>query len=789
MPIDPNKVQWDDATVEPGNIDLKNRPRVRNADGSISTVRSLGVNVNGQEVLIPTVSDDGRIMADQEAFDTYRKTGRHLGKFATPYAATAYARRLSEQQAATLGPDPKAVQWDEPTPRQRLLSSAPMRLAKGLKDPIDGSAQLLRNVIDKPLAPLRAAARVFGIDARPLSEVVDRAANAVGGPGTFLGDVVGIKGASPEDLRQDISSSDAEYEAARKATGSTGVDAMRLAGNVLSPVNAPISRMVPAAAVNAPVRTIAAKGAVAGAAGAAAQPVAGQDYWGEKGTQAAAGAAGGAVLAPVVGKIAESAGKVWQRYRSLGTVNVTPEGLRARLMQQLADDGIEADQIPDHVFKRLADDVRSALAQGKQLNPAALLRQQDFQALGLPATQGQLTRNPAQWQREFNLAGVEGVGEPLQAVQTRQSQGIGNRFQQGARGAQDRFAAGQTLIDQLRGADSVAQGNVRAAYDAFRQATGRDLDVPLQGLAQDYAQTLRDYGTTIPGAVRGQFEELGLLTGKQLKGLSIDDAERLLKVINKHYGSPDKAVRSGLDELRRGVQKAITDAADGSGAGAEAAHLASEARGMAAQRFRAIEGTPALRAAIDGMEPDQFVQRFVINGKVNELNRMTELLGPEGRDQARAQMVAYLQQKAFGANAAGDGKAAQAAFNNELQRIGRPKLVALLGEEGADEMMRIGRVLAYIKQVPEGATPNTSGTGQMLTGMLGKTRGLRGLPFVNDWLVQPVSRWGDRREVAQALSGVPQQAAELDPELVKALTTLFSPAPVAAGAALGYSSR
>jgi hypothetical protein len=88
--------------LEAGNIDLTKRPRVKNPDGSISTVRSMSFEEEGREILVPTVSPDGKILTDQQAIDLYHRTGQHLGIFKNADAASAYAQQLHEAQAAMI---------------------------------------------------------------------------------------------------------------------------------------------------------------------------------------------------------------------------------------------------------------------------------------------------------------------------------------------------------------------------------------------------------------------------------------------------------------------------------------------------------------------------------------------------------------------------------------------------------------------------------------------------------------------------------------------------------------
>jgi hypothetical protein len=113
--------------LEIGNIDLSTRGAVKNADGSISTIKSMSFNENGRQTLIPTIDPEGREMTEHEAIERYLGTGEHLGKFDSSDSATAYAKRLSERSAKKFmparGASPEAIS---------------IRLETGKTDPLEG---------------------------------------------------------------------------------------------------------------------------------------------------------------------------------------------------------------------------------------------------------------------------------------------------------------------------------------------------------------------------------------------------------------------------------------------------------------------------------------------------------------------------------------------------------------------------------------------------------------------------------------------------------------------------
>lgn len=666
----------------------------------------------------------------------------------------------------------------------------------GLRDPIDAGAQMLRRAVPE------------GVGA-----AVDSLGNWLASKGLPVAPSTGVAG-----VDKIVVDKNRQYEADRVAAGRDGFDWSRAAGNVINPVTASL----PSAAGAKTVGQLAKVGAAAGAVSGALQPVVEDvgDFWTAKAKQGAAGAAAGATLTPALSKLAERAAPMVSRAvqstsaRNSGPVNVgglSRTDLDAAVAQVLQSQGLRMEDAPGVILNSVRGQIAQAVSSGGKLDPAMALRQAQAEAIGLTGdaalTAGQMTRNPLQWAREKNLSGImfdtpNGPQNPLAArfaSQNSKLQGVFDNL--GANRAGDRVADGDLALATLQAANKTADDNVRAAYTAFRNATGRDLEVPLQGLAQDYASVLDTFGETIPAAVRRKFEALGVMSGRQRQGMTLEGAENLIKVINANTDPANKPAFRALGELRGAMQRAISEAADSapSGAGAEAAMLAKEARSTAAGVFKSRREIPALQAAADDVAPDSFFQRFLLNrsAPTREVEGMATILqqSPEAWQQVRGQVASYLKQAAFGNNLAGDKTIAAERFASAIANIGPQKLAIIFSPDEVVRLNIAAKVAAEMESVPAGAKGalNSSGTAagvfNLLQG-LGNSRLLRNIPGARS-LANQAGQIANEQAAQTALRGAPATVApppaQASAELQRALRLLFAPTAAGVGAAAGQA--
>lgn len=165
-------------------------------------------------------------------------------------------------------------------------ASTGSKVLKGMRDPLDASAQLLSHLLPQGVNDALDSSTNWLADRLPsiFSKIPEKA------PGQTGVDAL---------TRQQ----EQEYQARRTAGGESGFDAWRAGGNVVSPMNLLIASRLPVGGASLASRLGAGAlgGGVSAALGSPVSEI--DDYWSEKGKQAGVGAVGGALLAPVVGAV------------------------------------------------------------------------------------------------------------------------------------------------------------------------------------------------------------------------------------------------------------------------------------------------------------------------------------------------------------------------------------------------------------------------------------------------------------------------------------------------------
>jgi hypothetical protein len=371
----------------------------------------------------------------------------------------------------------------------------------------------------------------------------------------------------------------------------------------------------------------------------------------------------------------------------------------------------------------LAQRTAANLTKAPGANPQAAARAADFGSLGMEGTLGQVSRDPALFAQEQNLRGTP-TGSPLLYKFNGQNKQLGNALESvGGSGGTD-YQAGKVIMPALQDLDNSMRQQVSAAYKAAEQSSGKSLNVPLQGVAQDYAAVMHNFGDKVPSGVRNNFEALGLTSGSQKKVFTIDDAENLLKNLNANR-TTDPATNLALDRLNQSVKQAILSADDQGG-------VFAGPRSMAKQRFDLHDQIPALADAANNplnsagysssMPFEKFAHTHVVNGNVDTVGALAQLLkqsAPAAFDELKGQIGNKLQSSAFGVNMAGDKVFRPEMYGKALkEQLGPDLLGRVYSPQELDDLFTIGRVGSYVNAHPAFAPVNTSNSGSAIVSLL-----------------------------------------------------------------------
>jgi len=575
-----------------------------------------------------------------------------------------------------------------------------------------------------------------------------------------------------------------------------------LAGEVTGFVANPINKLVPGFGGPASTLTGAVtKGAGQGAiANVLTTPVTNEEqpFFSQKLNQALTGGAFGGGFGAGVHMFGSALGKSYDAVKKQFGGSVPANELDNAATKIISESGIDVSKLPQSFFTSLKDQAKNALQTGdvksfKQF--AQNYSEANSLKVPVPMLRGQLTRDPMQYAVEQNLRGVQNVGEPIQAVLQKQNTAlIQNLDEFGAKLGQDVTNSGFTLRNALQSTDKLEAQKVRDAYTAFKNSTGKDIEVPLQGLAQDYAKVVKDFGrSTLPEGVRNNLEALGLMKGKQLKLTTIEDAEALIKNINQNYDKTKPVQMNALDQLRRSVENSIREA--GANLPGEAGAVAREARKAASDRFATIESIPALRDALKGKEPDKFVQNHILQGNVSEIDKMTKYLqanNPEALAQIQNDVMRLIKNRVTNNVSDENAKFSQAQLKKFLTDETGQKLSKFLSAEQMNGLRQLNRVAENALIEPVGGAMNRSNTASAAANLV---QGTVKSGSVNELLTNiasikfPGVAWG-----ANALRDLNQQArsAELIQQAVNPtapkptqIRTMLKPGVAGAGAGQG----
>lgn len=494
---------------------------------------------------------------------------------------------------------------------------------------------------------------------------------------------------------------------------------------------------------------------------------------------------GGALVGGVVGGLTANAlggaaKSVWLAARNALTPQATQtQQVDNQINLVLQRAGMDWAGVSNAVKASVRKDVADALATGQPLNADALRRLVVMRKAGVTPTVGMLTQDPVQITREANLAktGANSTSADLQRLPALQSSNtralLTGLDQAGAADAPGAFKAGQAVIESLDARMAAAKAGIDEAYNAARATSGRSAMIDGNAFTSRANQLLDEamVGGALPPGVAATMNKISL--GEI--PLTVDVAEQFKTQIGKlGRATNDGQARYALSLVRQAMDDApivgqrpanpgnlpaLPGSIPSASPGDESLRAFQAARSENAAWMRRVENNPALKAVVDGVEPDQFIKRYIVGSgaSAKDLRMLAEEVGPEAQQAIRKHLVLSLKQAATN-NTDDINKFSNDAYRRALRNLGDEKLAAFFSADEIAQLKTIGEAGKYMQAQPAGTAVNNSNSGALLLG--------RGLDML-DTMADKIPLGG--RDVIKGIVQGRQQSQALSPANALAL--------------------
>lgn len=470
-----------------------------------------------------------------------------------------------------------------------------------------------------------------------------------------------------------------------------------------------------------------------------------------------AGALGGAIGAGVGQKVGEGVVKVVNKIPTRATTQKISAAIDDQIEIALKQSNVKIGDLSDDVVAGLRKEVGAALKSGKAVNKEAVARKIVFDRLGIKPTRAQLTGDPILWQKQAELAKIQGAGDPLrQTLINNENQVIGaldDVIAKTGGKATDQYGAIKGAADSLLDQNTQNKAFVGAAYDNAMNAPGNDVLINGAGLANDVFTKLDDaaLASFLPPDISKKIVQIG--ENPQL--FTLKKGEELIKILNTHYksslqnGQPT-ATTHALGIVRQSLQGRQDEALQGLlvNGGNDAAQAYQFARQAHKANADLAQRMPLLQDALKGVEPDKLFQKHILGGNAAQLGETIEVLkntNPQAVADIKQQTLLWISNKSVNQN----GGFSPAGMKKALDSLGDRRLLTMFDANELSHIKDIAKAGDYLVTQPNHAYVNNSNTSAALMNFFG---GLINKPGVRV-LLSPLKDVADSVKVSRSLKG------------------------------------